>query len=303
MSPLKNCCFREKSRILHTDLAGLHGDYLLTLSPCHGKDTSDEVTLIVARDTTEEEQLKAEALRAAQLASIGELAAGVAHEINNPINGILNYAQMLQDLDLEESGQEVTDRIISESRRIEGIVRNLLDFSRNRVEDPEPICSQSLINDCIMLVGHQMQKEDIVIETDFTDHLPPAFCNASQIKQVILNILSNSRYALNQKYRKPDVEKKIAIKVLLIHRKTIPFIRLIITDHGSGIEHHILDRIFDPFFSTKPNGEGTGLGLSISYGLIRDNNGYIRISSEHGRFTTTTIDLPVVDSMGDNNNV
>ena len=290
-----------KSRIIHTDLVGLHGDYLLTLSPCRSENTSEEVTLIVARDTTEEEQLKAEAIRAAQLASIGELAAGVAHEINNPINGILNYTQMLQDLALDRSGLDITRRIISESRRIEGIVRNLLDFSRNRIEAPEPVCSKALIDDCIMLVGHQMQKEDIVIETDFPDQLPLTFCNASQIKQVILNILSNSRYALNHKYQKPDVEKIIAIKSLIISRKAIPYLRLIITDHGTGIEHQVLDRIFDPFFSTKPNGEGTGLGLSISYGLIRDNNGHIKISSEQGRFTATTIDLPIVNSAGEKN--
>ena len=252
----------------------------------------------MARDTTEEDKLRAEALRAAQLASIGELAAGVAHEINNPINGILNYAQMLNDLAFDRTGQDITGRIISESRRIEGIVRNLLDFSRHHIESPEPVCPKTLVEDCIELVGHQMKKEEIIVETDFQTGLPSAFCNASQVKQVILNIFSNSRYALNQKYPQADPDKKITVRSCVTNRKETPFLRLIVTDYGTGIEHHHLDRIYDPFFSTKPNGEGTGLGLSISYGLMRDNNGHIMISSEPGRFTTTTLDLPVVTKNG-----
>lgn len=286
-----------KSRILHTTLHGLQGDFLLTLSPLTSSISSEKATLLVARDMTEEERLQAEAIRASQLASIGELAAGVAHEINNPINGVLNYAQMLADLELSQTGQDITDRIIAESRRIEGIVRNLLDFSRHNVESPEPINVQDLLVSCLDLVKHQLQKEEIRVETKFSRHLPLAFCNGSQIKQVILNTISNSRYAINQRYKEPHPKKKISLKTSLTKRGNTPFIRIAITDFGTGIEPHILEKVFDPFYSTKPNGEGTGLGLSISYGLVRDNDGHIRILSERDQFTTIHLDLPVVQGV------
>jgi len=284
-----------KSRILHTTLHGLRGEFLLTLCPLTRSIASEKAILLVARDMTEEERLQAEAIRASQLASLGELAAGVAHEINNPINGILNYAQMLADLNLEQAGKDITHRIMAESRRIENIVRNLLDFSRHSIVDnPEPVDVQELLLSCIDLVKHQLQKEEIRVKTRFSPSLPLAFCNGSQIKQVILNTISNSRYALNQKFKKGDSQKKISLKTDLIDRRNTPFVRISITDFGTGIEPHILEKVFDPFYSTKPNGEGTGLGLSISYGLVRDNGGHIRISSERNRFTTIKLDLPVV---------
>lgn len=297
--PLEQLLKTGNSRILHTELRGLNGDFLLTISPLKDSAENDDAILLVARDMTEEERLKAEAIRAAQLASIGELAAGVAHEINNPINGILNYAQMLNDISLDQKGYEITERIIAESKRITKIVRNLLNFSRHGSENPEPVSSKSLLAECTELVIHQLQKEQISFELELIEPLPLVLCNASQIKQVILNVISNSRYALNQKFPHAHPDKKIVIKGIRKNRGKTSYVRLIITDYGTGIEQHILERIFDPFFSTKPNGEGTGLGLSISYGLIRDNGGYMRVSSETGSHTSMIIDLPVVFRHGD----
>jgi len=281
-----------KSRILNTELAGLHGEYLLTISPLKRTAGMEEATLLVARDMTEEERHKEEAIRAAQLASIGELAAGVAHEINNPINGILNYAQMLNDLNLDRQGEEIISRISVEGKRIAKIVRNLLNFSRHRVEEPVPVDSAELLNDCLELVIHQLNKDNIVVELFLEDDLPLVYCNPSQIQQVFLNVISNSRYALNKRYEGTDPKKKLVFNSSLVYNGNTPFIRVSITDFGSGIEHQQLERVFDPFYSTKPNGEGTGLGLSISYGLVRDNGGYMRVNSLYNSYTTITIDLP-----------
>ena len=297
--PLEVLIKGGKSRILHTELSGLHGDYLLTISPLKNTVGAEETTLLVARDMTEEERHKAEALRAAQLASIGELAAGVAHEINNPVNGILNYAQMLKDLSLDNRGEEILGRISAEGKRIAAIVKNLLDFSRHRVEEPEPVDGTQLLDDCLELVKHQLLRDDIVLEFSFDKDLPLLFCNPSQIQQVLLNIISNSRYALNERYPKRHPGKKLLFSGSLVRHRETPYFRYSITDLGSGIEHHLLDRVFDPFFSTKPNGEGTGLGLSISYGLIRDNGGYMRIKSRYNSYTTITVDLPAVPVGGD----
>ncbi len=290
--PLEEQIKSGESRILHTELSGLHGDYLLTVSPLADSAGSDEATLLVARDMTEEERHKAEAIRAAQLASIGELAAGVAHEINNPINGILNYAQMLSDLAEDKSSEEVIGRITEEGKRIASIVRNLLDFSRHRIEEPEPVDGAALLKDCLELVKHQLLKDHVILEQEIEDNLPLTFCNPSQIQQVFLNIISNSRYALNQRYPQPHPDKKLYLSISQVFHTSSPYIRFSLTDFGTGIEHHLVDRVFDPFFSTKPNGEGTGLGLSISYGLVRDNGGYMRIKSLLNSHTTVIIDLP-----------
>ncbi len=297
--PLETQIKSGQSRILHTELSGLHGDYLLTVSPLAYSDSSDEATLLVARDMTEEERHKAEAIRAAQLASIGELAAGVAHEINNPINGILNYAQMLSDLAADDRSEEVIQRITAEGKRIASIVRNLLDFSRHRVEEPEPVDGAQLLEDCLELVKHQLLKDHVTLETAMADNLPLIFCNPSQIQQVFLNVISNSRYALNERYPGSNANKKLQIDISLVDHTRAPYVRFALTDFGTGIEHHLIDRVFDPFFSTKPNGLGTGLGLSISYGLIRDNRGYMRIKSLLHSYTTVVIDLPVATNRSD----
>ncbi len=293
--PLEAQLSTGKSRILHTELRGFHGDYLLTVSPLSQSIGKEKLTLLVARDLTEEELMKAEAMRAAQLASIGELAAGVAHEINNPINGIINYAQMLEDIAQGEEGKDIVQRIIKEGKRIASITRNLLDFSRNSAKDPEPANIADLIQDCVDLVFHQFKKDSIQISIDLSRSIPEIMCNAKQIQQVILNIFSNSRYALNQRYPNPAAEKKIEIHGELTHHDSKPYGRIIITDFGTGIESHIMDRLFDPFFSTKAEGEGTGLGLSISHGLVQDNGGYLRIRSKVGKQTSLILDLPAIE--------
>ncbi|MEN8189579.1 MAG: PAS domain S-box protein [Thermodesulfobacteriota bacterium] len=296
--PLETHLTTGVSRIVQTELRGLHGNYLLTISPLNQAEYREKLTLLVARDLTEEELMKAEAMRAAQLASIGELAAGVAHEINNPINGIINYAQMLSDLAKDDTGQDIVQRIIVESKRISAIVHNLLDFSHNSEGDPEPVEIAALLEDCISLVGHQLKKDHITIETNLQPSLPRAMCNGQQIQQVILNILSNSRYALNQRYKNLSPEKRILISGEPVIHADQSRVRITITDYGTGIESHIMDRIFDPFFSTKPTGDGTGLGLSISHGLMQDNNGFLRIKSEVGKQTSLILDLPAIENGG-----
>jgi signal transduction histidine kinase len=286
----------SKSRILETELRGLHGQYLLTISPLSTSD--DQATLLVARDLTEEELLQAEAMRAAQLASIGELAAGVAHEINNPINGIINYAQLLLD-DLEpenadqELSREILNRIISEGGRIGSIAHKLLDFARGQEVEIAPVAVGGLVDICLDLVGHQLKKEGIRIEVNIDSALPEVVCSRQQIEQVLLNIISNARYALNKKYPSGSEKKKIIISADRASHDGKPFIVLQITDLGIGIEHDVRQHLFDPFFSTKPRGEGTGLGLSISHGLVQDNNGFLRVQSEVGEYTTLSIGLPV----------
>jgi PAS domain S-box-containing protein len=297
--PLEAQISTRKSMTHEATLRGFNGNFLITLSPLTATEGHQEATLLIARDLTEEEQMKAEAMRAAHLASVGELAAGVAHEINNPINGIINYAQIILDdpLDIENMGN--LRLIIKEGKRIAGIVSNLLDFARRHEDSHAPISLHNVIINCIDLIHHQLKQDSIILDLDLPGTLPQIMCNSQQIQQVILNIMSNARYALNKRYPEPNPGKRIIIKGEPIIHNHKTYIRLTIIDYGTGIEHDIMDRLFDPFFSTKPSGEGTGLGLSISHGLILENNGFLRISSELGHSTSLFIDLPVVETSGE----
>jgi PAS domain S-box-containing protein len=256
------------------------------------------LVIATVRDLTTEKIRKAEAMRAGQLAAIGELAAGVAHEINNPINGIINYTQILMDLaESEESGdparEDIMRRIIKEGDRIAVIVRNLLDFARQGDEVEQDVHISDVIRDSISLLSYQMQKDGIHAIIDLPEDLPAIKGNPQQLRQVFLNLLSNSFYALNQRYPGKDPGKQLAIKSSVVSVDDREYVRTTVIDHGGGVPADIIDRIFDPLFSTKPSGKGTGLGLSISQGLVRDHRGHLRIKSMPGEQTTAIVDLPI----------
>ena len=258
--------------------------------------------LILLRDITEEKAFQAETMRAGQLASIGELAAGVAHEINNPINGIINYAQVLLDEMTQvpqEMGdgsdhvtQEVLQRIIKEGERIAAIVGNLLAFARQREKHAEAVAVGIIINDALALIKHQLQKDGIQISLEVPDDLPPVVVNPQQLQQVFLNLFSNARHALNQRYKTRNPAKRLEVRGTVVSIEGKPYVRTTVIDYGTGIAPEILDNIFDPFFSSKKPGEGTGLGLSISHSIIREFKGLLHAESETGRSTAMMVDLP-----------
>ncbi|MGC2061599.1 MAG: PAS domain S-box protein [Thermodesulfovibrionales bacterium] len=249
--------------------------------------------IIVSSDTTEKTTLQSEAMRAGHLASLGELSAGVAHEINNPITGIINYAQLLANKNPEGSREhDIAKRIVREGERIAGIVRSLLSFARERREDKTLVLFEKILRDSITLTEAQIKKDGISLRVDLPLVLPKVLVNSQQIQQVILNILSNARYALNQKYPDAHEDKVIEVTGGEAVIDSVPYVRIIVRDHGSGISSENIGRVMDPFFSTKPVGEGTGLGLSISHGIIRDHGGRLRIESREGIFTDLIVELP-----------
>lgn len=257
------------------------------------------IFIVMVRDITEEEQRRSEALRAGQLAAIGELAAGVAHEINNPINGIINYSQVLLDEAGEEVDQRCLDilkRIICEGERVAAIVSNLLAFARQRDEIVGNVKLKVVIDDCVALLLYQLDKDAIKLEVDIPEDLPLLKGNPQQLHQVFLNLLTNARYALNQRFAGHDPDKRIEIRSWKITVDGRSFIRTSITDHGIGIPQDVINRIFDSLFTTKPPGEGTGLGLSISKGLVRDHAGQLTLESVPGDHTVAFVDLPVASS-------
>jgi signal transduction histidine kinase len=267
-------------------------NYDIVFSPFEDAD-GDVKVIVLQRDTTERKRLEAETMRSAHLASLGELAAGVAHEINNPINGIINYAEIMKDR-WKEEGQdpEIPDRIIKEGERIAHIVGNLLSFARSRKENPGPAHVKDIFSGVLELMEKDIVEDGIELSVKIPGELPPVHVRSEEIQQVFVNILSNARYALNQRYPGYHRDKTLEISGRAVALEGGSVVRLIFRDNGTGIPAGMLHKICNPFFSTKPRGEGAGLGLSISHGIIKRHGGRLWFESVEGEYTEAVVDLP-----------
>ncbi len=255
--------------------------------------------LEIGEDITKHKFSEAEAIRASHLAALGELSAGVAHEINNPISGIINYAQILVNkIDKETKEHDIARRILRESDRIANIVMSLLSFARDNKDKRQQVYIREIIFDSLSLTKTQINNDGIRLELDVPFNLPQIFVQPQQIEQVILNIISNARYALNKKYPKPHKDKILEISAKEEIIENNPYIQIKFHDKGIGIPDRILEKIMNPFFSTKPSGSSTGLGLSISHGIIVNHGGKLLIDSIEGKFTNVVINLPVKKDKG-----
>ncbi|GEM_PF-5275736 len=248
----------------------------------------------IFRDVTEKKELQSENIRAAQLASLGELAAGVAHEINNPVNAIVNLAQLLEEDIIEDKdySTELVSLIVKEGQRIAGIVRNLLNFARKEQDESQPSDLKRILDEALDLTQVQMEKENIWVDTELPDDLPYVKVRGQEIQQVFINILSNARYALNKKFVQEHPEKAVFIKGEHVLSKQNDMVRIEFYDKGLGIPQSELSKICNPFYSTKPKGQGTGLGLSISHKIIQDHHGRMSFDSKEGEYTRVLVELP-----------
>ncbi|MGH7597000.1 MAG: PAS domain S-box protein [bacterium] len=239
------------------------------------------------------EILQQKVQQTAKLASLGELAAGVAHEINNPMTGIINYAQILYDrAPKNEEKQLLLQGIMRESDRVTKIVHNLLTFARQQPLERSWASLAEILDSSLHLIEPQLRKDGITLILDVSPSLPAIKCRSQQLQQVFINLLNNAHHALNEKYPGPHENKLLKIAAREQQRHGRHFIHVEFYDAGIGMATEILPKIFDPFFTTKMRSEGTGLGLSISYGIIKEHQGEIFVESEHGDHTTFVIELP-----------
>jgi signal transduction histidine kinase len=251
-----------------------------------------ESVIVQQTDITQKLKFQQESLRSSHLASLGELAASVAHEINNPINGIINYAQLLADnIQGQLATEEIPQRILLEGGRIAAIVGNLLKYSRGQGESKEPLRLAAVLEAVLALSRAQLGKDRIRLQLEITDELPLVHANFQQIQQVFFNLISNARYALAEK--SDPSEKLLHISVRQCEQPQGVLVRTTFRDNGCGIPAEVLPKIFTPFFSTKPPGRGTGLGLSICQQIISSHGGFMHIDSIAGQGTAVDIDLPV----------
>ncbi len=220
-----------------------------------------------------------------KLRSLGEMAAGVAHEINNPLGGILIYASLLlEGLAPDDAQREDLGRIVQEATRCQEIVKSLLEFARQSGPKKELIDVNRAITDGLHFLENQATFHNIEIIKELAPTLPPLLGNAGQLKQVFLNIMINAADAMHAR-------GALTIKTFLSGNGNKVVIEF--TDTGGGIPQDILPRIFDPFFTTKKVGEGTGLGLSMSYGIVKEHKGDIEVYTVPGSGTTFRVLLPV----------
>ncbi len=258
--------------------------------------TEDETVLVIVIMHNISEKIKFEKnnQQVQKMESIGIWAGGVSHEINNHINGIMNYARLIEDkLDDSSPIKEYASEIINETKRVATLVRNLFAFVREEKEFHSHVRIKDIVDDTLSLIHKVLQQDQIGLEVDVADDLPEIKCRSRQIQQVIMNLFANARDALNEKYSDYDENKKIIVSTNLIIKEKKDWIRTTVEDHGTGVPQDIGVRIFDPFFTTKPKDIGTGLGLSISYDIVKDHQGELTFESKPGQFASFHIDLPV----------
>ena len=238
---------------------------------------------------------QAESARSEKLASVGLLAAGIAHELNNPLTGVLTFSYLVRKNMPEGSPDaEDLDLVIRETKRCAAIIRRLLDFSREKTPEKTFSNLNILIEETVHLIAQAAQLHDIEISVDLDEQLPAIWIDEDLIKQVIMNMLVNAQHAI-------EGEGRITIRTRTLSVGDCPesiaepqeMAELTITDSGSGISPGDLQRIFDPFFTTKGVGKGTGLGLSVSHGTIEAHGGTIEVESTVGKGTEFHIYLPI----------
>jgi two-component system NtrC family sensor kinase len=249
--------------------------------------------LKVEQRTKELLAAKAEVAQGEKLASIGVLASGIAHELNNPLTGVLTFTSLMRKKAPEGSEDaEDLDLVIRETKRCASIIKRLLDFAREKVPVKGFYNLNQVIEDTVRFVERPASLQQIEISMNFDPLLPQAWGDADLIKQVILNLLVNAQQAIEGKGN-ITVQTRLVAAGPNAGSTDAPMVEVVVTDTGCGIPQANLQRIFDPFFTSKEVGKGTGLGLSVSYGIVKAHGGKISVESVLGTGTTFRIWLPM----------
>ena len=250
----------------------------------------------VAKRTQELRIAEAETARSEKLASVGLLAAGIAHELNNPLTGILTFATLLRKKMPDGSADaEDLDLVIRETKRCATIIRRLLDFAREKTPEKKFADLNRIVEDTVRIIERPASFRDIEITMDLDAQLPPVWIDADLIKQVIMNMLVNAQHAI-------EVAGSISIRTRRCPAPkspgpgmpSVPMVEMAVIDTGCGIPAQNLKRIFDPFFTSKGVGKGTGLGLSVSHGIVKAHGGAIEVESKVGEGSTFRVYLPIM---------
>ncbi|MHB8104291.1 MAG: PAS domain S-box protein [Dehalococcoidales bacterium] len=250
----------------------------------------EEYILLVINDVTEERAKQERLYLTDRLVSVGEMASGVAHELNNPLTSVIGLSSLLLEQDMPDTVKEDMKSIYSEAQRCASIVKNLLTFARKHVSKREPIKIPGVMADVLKLRRYEHQVNNITVKTDLPPDLPAVLADYFEIQQVFINIVLNAESAMIEANGHGTL--KISGKVIDKH------VNVSFTDDGPGISKENMRSIFNPFFTTKQVGKGTGLGLSICYGIVTSHGGKIYAESDYGKGATFVVELPVLNGSG-----
>ncbi len=302
----------------------------------------EDANTALSRSLDELKAAQAQLIQSEKMASLGELTAGIAHEIQNPLNFVNNFsevsAELLQEMqeelakgnkqlaiELAEDVKQNLEKILSHGKRADGIVKGMLQHTRTSTGQREPTDINALVDEYLRLAYHGLRAKDksfnATMKTDFDPAIGLVNVIPQDIGRVILNLITNAFYAVSEKNKtmtrltpyplEGGPEYQPTVTVITKHQHPLPggrgsdesgsrgsdgangFIEISVSDNGPGIPAHLLDKIFQPFFTTKPSGQGTGLGLSLSYDIVKAHGGELKVETKEGEGSVFTIQLPV----------
>jgi two-component system, NtrC family, sensor kinase len=273
------------SNDVHRRLDGSEFPAVVTVSPLTGHDGDVLGQVVSVRNVSQDRRLEEQLRTTEKMVALGELVAGVAHEINNPLTGISAFAQILLEEELGDEQRESVQLIKQESDRAKGVINDLLLFARKTERGSGPVDVNTVIEQTVRLRSYPLRNAKVTLKLELDSQHPLVSGDSQKLQQVLLNIISNAEHAMQERS-----ERTLTLRTardgdqVIIHA----------TDTGKGMPAEIIRRIFEPFFSTKPAGIGTGLGLSVAYGIINAHGGTITVDSEPDVGTTVTIVLPAL---------
>lgn len=293
---------KGKLKTYQANIVGKNGDIIpirLNASTVYERD-KEVATIGFFHDMREEIEMKkklektqVQLLQAEKMSSLGKLAAGVAHQLNNPLGGISLFTKLiLEEYELEEKVKDDLHRILKDTQRCSDIVKELLEFARQTSQFMKPCDINRAITRTLFLLENQALFQNIITEKDLNPDLPPVKADIQQLNHMFMNIILNAAQAMEGK-------GTLTLRTFLNPAKD--HICIEIADTGPGIPKEIKSNIFEPFFTTKEEGKGTGLGLSIVYGIVENHMGDIQVVSESGQGTKFMIELPINTSEGKGN--
>ena len=255
------------------------------------KDIEAKQTQLEEKNSLLEKQLRDQE----KLETIGLLSSGIAHEINNPITGIMNYSQIILDSSGDDGDNaEYAKEIIYETKRVSELVQNILHFSRPGKAMFSFSRPEDIIFRTTSLMKILLKKDQIILQVQVADNLPDIKCNSQQIQQVLMNLMTNARDALNDKFIEYDEDKRIILFCNTVEKDNREHLRITIEDHGNGIPIDVQEKMFKQFYTTKEIGKGTGLGLFISTEIVKEHSGELSFETEEGKLTRFYLDLPII---------
>ena len=293
---------KDKSKLFlkkqHFKKSGI--PFFVNINICHAEYGGDYVLLATTTDISESIEKEAQLIQASKMTTLGTMAAGMAHEINQPLNVIqvcadffskmIKKGTSISDEDLKSMASDISSNV----QRASEIIKHMRDFARQSEVVKTKVNINEPIKDVFKVLGHQLKVHQIELELDLDPELPCIMADHNRLEQIFINLVTNAVDAMDKKGDEiGDVDWKRLLKIKSFSENGQAVVK--VTDTGTGIPQEIIGKIFEPFFTTKEVGKGTGLGVSISYGIVKDYNGTIEIKSEIGKGTTFELRFPVFE--------